>query len=141
MKNKKVINLVLSLIGPIALVVILTMPIGPLTGGLGIIQPIGGIFDNGGVINEPGSQTIALPGLDAEVEVIIDQMGIPHIYGESITDAMFAMGYMHARDRLFQITMQKHVAAGRISEIVGSYASSSDMFYRSIGLERAGQRS
>ena len=140
MRKKKVINLVLSLIGPIALIVILTMPIGPLTGGLGIIQPIGGIFDSGRVINEPGAQQIALPGLDAEVEVIIDHMGISHIYAESITDAMMALGYMHARDRLFQITMQKHVAAGRISEIVGSYASSSDKFYRAIGLERAAQR-
>jgi len=140
MRKKKVINLVLSLIGPIALIVILTMPIGPLTGGLGIIQPIGGIFDSGRVINEPGAQQIALPGLDAEVEVIIDHMGISHIYAESMTDAMMALGYMHARDRLFQITMQKHVAAGRISEIVGSYASSSDKLYRAIGLERAAQR-
>ena len=43
--KRKVVNLALSLIGPIALIIILTMPIGPLTGGLGIIQPIGGIFD------------------------------------------------------------------------------------------------
>ena len=45
--KRKGLNLILSFIGPIALIVILSMPIGPLTGGLGIIQPIGGIFDNG----------------------------------------------------------------------------------------------
>ncbi|MCK4568103.1 MAG: hypothetical protein KAU48_12430, partial [Candidatus Thorarchaeota archaeon] len=64
--KRKVVNLALSFIGPIALIVLLSMPIGPLTGGLGIIQPVGGIFDNGAP--EPGSQIIALQGLDAEVE-------------------------------------------------------------------------
>jgi penicillin amidase len=136
--KRKVVNLVLSFIGPIALIVILSMPIGPLTGGLGIIQPIGGIFDNGAP--DPGSQTISLPGLDAEVEVIIDHLGIPHIYADSVHDAMMALGYMHAKDRLFQITMQNFVAAGRISEIVGGYANSSDMFYRAIGLKRSAQQ-
>jgi penicillin amidase len=136
--KRKVVNLVLSLIGPIALIVILSMPIGPLTGGLGIIQPIGGIFDNGAP--DPGSQTITLPGLGAEVEVVIDHMGIPHIYADSVHDAMMALGYMHARDRLFQITMQNFFAAGRISEIVGAYANSSDMFYRAIGLKRSAQQ-
>jgi penicillin amidase len=136
--KRKVVNLVLSCIGPIALIIILTMPIGPLTGGLGIIQPVGGIFDNGAP--GPGSQRITLHGLDAEVEVIVDYLGIPHIYAESTHDAFMALGYMHARDRLFQITMQNYFAAGRISEIVGGYAASSDMYYRSIGLKRAAQR-
>jgi len=135
--KRKVVNLALSFIGPIALIVILTMPIGPLTGGLGIIQPVGGIFDNGAP--EPGDQTIILTGLDTEVEVIIDHLGIPHIYAESITDAMMALGYMHARDRLFQVTMQNYLAAGRVSEIVGKYAASSDKFYRSIGLARSAE--
>ncbi|MFW9843809.1 MAG: penicillin acylase family protein [Candidatus Thorarchaeota archaeon] len=135
--KRKGINLALSFIGPIALIVILSMPIGPLTGGLGIIQPIGGIFDNGSP--EPGDQTIVLTGLDAEVEVIIDHLGIPHIYADSIPDAMMALGYMHAKDRLFQVVMQNAFAAGTVSEIVGGYAASSDMFYRSIGLARSAQ--
>jgi penicillin amidase len=135
--KRKVVNLVLSFIGPIALIVILSMPIGPLTGGLGIIQPVGGIFDNGAP--EPGDQRITLTGLDAEVEVIVDYLGIPHIYADSITDAMMALGYMHAKDRLFQVVMQNAFAAGRVSEIVGGYAASSDMFYRSIGLARSAQ--
>ncbi len=137
--KRKGVNLVLSFIGPIVLIIILTMPIGPLTGGLGIIQPIGGIFDNGAP--EPGDQVITLPGLDAEVEVIIDHLGIPHIYAESTYDAFMALGYMHAKDRLFQVVMQNAFAAGRVSEIVGAYAASSDKFYRSIGLARSAQDS
>lgn len=135
--KRKGVNLILSLIGPIVMIVILSMPMGPLTGGLGIIQPIGGIFDNGAP--ESGNQIITLTGLTAEVEVIIDHLGVPHIYAESTYDAIMALGYMHAKDRLFQVVMQNAFAAGRVSEIVGGYAATSDMFYRSIGLARSAQ--
>jgi penicillin amidase len=137
---KKIIKFGLSLVGPVAMIVILTMPIGPLAGGLGILQPIGGIFDVGRSINEPRTQAVSLPGLTADVTVLVDQWGIPHIYGATVHDAMMALGYMHAKDRLFQMVMQNYLASGRISEIVGGYANSSDRFYRTIGLERAAQR-
>jgi len=52
---------------------------------------------------------------------------------------MMALGYMHAKDRLFQVVIQNAFAAGRVSEIVGGYAASSDKFYRSIGLARSAQ--
>jgi penicillin amidase len=137
--KRKVANLGLSLIGPIALIVILTMPIGPLAGGLQIIAPTGGIFDIGVGLVPPEAQTIMLPGLDASVQVLVDEWGIPHIYGESMEDTFMALGYFHAKDRLFQMIMQNYLAAGRISEIVGGYAASSDRFYRTIGLARAAQ--
>lgn len=140
MRKRKAINLVLSLIGPIALIVILTMPIGPLAGGLQIIAPTGGIFDVGIGVNQPEMQTVRLPGLDANVVVLQDQWGIPHVYGDTVEEAFMAMGYIHARDRLFQMYMQNYLAAGRISEIVGGYAASSDKFHRTIGFERAAKR-
>ncbi|MFW9884922.1 MAG: hypothetical protein ACFFEX_11120, partial [Candidatus Thorarchaeota archaeon] len=84
MRKRKAINLVLSLIGPIALIVILTMPIGPLAGGLQIIAPTGGIFDVGIGVNQPEMQTVRLPGLDANVVVLQDQWGIPHVYGDTV---------------------------------------------------------
>jgi len=121
------------------MIVILTMPIGPLAGGLGIIQPIGGIFDYGGIVNEPETQQIQLIGLDADVTVLIDNVGIPHIYADTVEDAFMALGYLHAKERLFQMMMQNMLAAGRISEVVGEYASISDKLYRSIGLARSAQ--
>jgi len=48
---------------------------------------------------------------------------------------------MHAKDRLFQMVIQNRLAAGRVSEIVGGYANSSDKMYRTIGLNRAAQTS
>jgi penicillin amidase len=136
MKMKKVLNFALSLVGPIAMIILLTMPVGPLVGGLGILQPVGGIFDIGLGLNEVPEETIKLEGLENEVTILIDKYGVPHIYAESAEDAYFGLGYMHAKDRLFQMVMQKHLAAGRISELVGAYANSSDKMYRTIGLER-----
>jgi len=141
MRKRKAINLVLSLIGPIALIVILTMPIGPLAGGLQIIAPTGGIFDVGVGVNQPGTQTVRLPGLDANVVVLQDEWGIPHIYGDTAEDAFMALGYIHARDRLFQMIIQNYLGSGRVMEIVGYSpgAESSDKFYRTVGFSRLAQ--
>ncbi|MBD3404634.1 MAG: hypothetical protein GF411_00685 [Candidatus Lokiarchaeota archaeon] len=138
---KKVLKLGLSVIGPIAMIIILTMPIGPLAGGLGILQPVGGIFDTGRGIEMSGNQTIRIHELDSMVHVVMDEWAIPHIYAETKEDAFITLGYLHAKDRLFQMTMQKHLAAGRISEIMGgeSWAISSDKYYRAIGLARSAQ--
>ncbi|MFX1416942.1 MAG: penicillin acylase family protein, partial [Promethearchaeota archaeon] len=73
------------------------------------------------------------------VVVLQDQWGIPHVYGESVEDAFMALGYIHARDRLFQMIMQNYLAAGRISEILGGYAADSDRFYRTVGFARLAQ--
>ena len=45
--KRRAAKFVVSLVGPIAMIVLLSMPIGPLAGGLGILQPVGGIFDVG----------------------------------------------------------------------------------------------
>ena len=71
--------------------------------------------------------------------VIADQWGIPHIYADSVNDAFMVLGYLHARDRLFQMVMQSRLASGRLSEIIGPAAVTSDKFYRTIGLRRSAE--
>ena len=139
--KRKVTNLGLSFIGPIVLVVLLTMPIGPLAGGLGILQPWGGIFDVGRGIQNPATQTITLPDVISGADVIVDEWGIPHIYGETVEDAFLALGYMHAKDRLFQVVMQIYLASGRICEVVGGSQSTigADKFHRTIGLAKSAE--
>ena len=140
--KRKILNFGLSLVGPIVLVILLTMPIGPLAGGLQVIAPTGGIFDVGLGAIQPEVQSIQLPGLSANVEVLQDQWGIPHIYGETVNDAFMALGYIHARDRLFQMYIQNYLAAGRVMEFVGwsSGAEDSDRFHRTVGFERMARR-
>ncbi len=84
------------------------------------------------------SGRLTLSGLGEEVEVVFDPYGIPHIYGQNEEDVYFALGYVHAKERLFQMEMLRRVAAGRLAEILGEELIKTDKFFRTIGiLERA----
>jgi penicillin amidase len=76
-------------------------------------------------------------GLGAPVEVIRDRWGVPHIYAASLDDALFAQGYVHAQDRLWQMEMNRRTGHGRLAELFGPVAASTDQFLRTIGLARA----
>ena len=80
LKNKA-INLGGSIILVVGLIFLIRAPIGPLAGGLQIIAPTDGIFDND--VTQPDTQTIIIPGLDTDTIVVQDEYGIPHIYAES----------------------------------------------------------
>jgi len=77
---------------------------------------------------------VDLKGLKAETTVYFDAYGIPHIYGSSEEDVYFALGYVHAQERLFQMEMIRRVAAGRLSEILGSDMLETDTFFRTLGM-------
>jgi|CXWL01.1.fsa_nt_gi penicillin amidase len=59
------------------------------------------------------------PGPARPVEILLDERGVPHIYGESEADLVYGLGFMHGRDRLFQVTVLKHAAYGRLTELFG----------------------
>jgi penicillin amidase len=77
------------------------------------------------------------PGLNDTVTVYEDQYGIPTIKGSSETDVAFVQGYIHARDRFFQMDYFRKVAQGRLGEMVGSPALGNDVQLRTLGLGRA----
>lgn len=77
--------------------------------------------------------------LDANVEVIRDQRGIPYIYATTDHDAFFSLGYVHAQDRLWQMEMQRRIGAGRLAEVLGEAALDTDKFIRTLGVYRAAQ--
>jgi len=79
-----------------------------------------------------GEKTLA--GLHQEVEVLFDNYGVPHIYAQQAEDAYFALGYVHAQDRLFQMEMLRRVADGRLSEILGPDVVKVDRLFRTLGL-------
>ena len=80
--------------------------------------------------------TISLPGLQAEVNIYRDELGIPHIYAQNEHDLFMAQGYVHAQDRFWQMEFWRHVSSGRLSEIVGEATLSSDKFIRTMGWNR-----
>ena len=61
----------------------------------------------------------ALPGLKADVEVLRDEWGVPHIYAKDMDDLFFAQGFVVAQDRLWQMELWRRTAEGRVAELVG----------------------
>jgi penicillin amidase len=80
------------------------------------------------------SGELTLTGLQGEVEVLFDTYGVPHIYAQTMEDAYFALGYVHAQDRLFQMEMLRRAAGGRLAEILGEDLLPVDKFFRTLGL-------
>jgi penicillin amidase len=91
-----------------------------------------------GIYSKPkykGEQQLA--NIQKETTVYFDDFGVPHIYASSSKDAMVALGYVHAQDRLWQMELMRRIAPGRLSEIFGSAALKNDKFFAGIGIEEA----
>ena len=54
-------------------------------------------------------------------------------------DLFFAQGYVHAQDRLWQLEFNRRVAAGRLSEVLGSATVETDTYLRTLGMYRTAQ--
>jgi len=83
------------------------------------------------------AQAIEVPGLGDEVTVYTDADGIPTIAGQTEADVTFVQGYLHARDRFFQMDFLRRVASGTLAEILGQDAVPNDVQLRTLGLRRA----
>jgi len=88
----------------------------------------------------PLDGTLRLPGLSGPVEVLRDAHGIPHIRAGATADAWFALGAVHAQDRLFQMELTRRRALGRAAEWLGAPAAEADILVRRLGMEAACRR-
>lgn len=75
---------------------------------------------------------IVASGIDAEVEIIRDSFGMPHIYAAGDADACFALGYTCAQDRLFQMELIRRSIRGRLAEAMGEEFVDIDRLFRTI---------
>lgn len=78
-------------------------------------------------------------GLGAAVTVERDAHGIPTIRAASVEDAAFALGFVHAQDRLWQLETHRRIGSGRMAEVFGRAALDNDRFLRALGVRRAAQ--
>jgi penicillin amidase len=79
--------------------------------------------------------TLCLRGLEHSVQIYRDRLGIPHIQAHSVYDALFAQGFVHAQDRLWQMDYDRHRAYGRSAEYLGISVLRPDQFLRRLRLE------
>ncbi|HTI17129.1 MAG TPA: penicillin acylase family protein [Trinickia sp.] len=78
----------------------------------------------------PLDGTRVVSGLDAQVVIERDALGVPTLVGRTPTDLAYAMGFAHAQDRFFQMDLLRRVAAGELAALVGPSAIDTDRRHR-----------
>lgn len=80
---------------------------------------------------------MVLEGLHAPAEVTADDFGIPVVAAADRSDAFRILGFLHARDRLFQMDLARRKSAGRLAELFGERVLALDLQQRGYQVERA----
>lgn len=118
-KSKKVDLRNLLISGAIAafIITILSIPLGPYPAIGNLMFPGENIWS---IPHEvPLSEDIYSSEISADVTVYRDEWGIPHIYGSDEGDIIYALGYVHAQDRMFQMDMARRATRGKLAEVLG----------------------
>lgn len=103
-----------------------------------VIDPFAGFWQQAEAnTNNRGSHQVAS---SRSGTVVIDQEGIPHLFAANTADAMYLQGYMHAKDRLFQMDVSTRSTGGRLAEILGPDFLESDRIKCRKGMRVAAQR-
>lgn len=84
--------------------------------------------------------TAAVEGLATSVSITSDEYGVPTIGAESRMDAFRALGYVSARDRLFQMDLLRRSTAGTLAEVVGQGGVENDIKQRKLGLHHVARK-
>src|SRR5687767_4120024 len=109
-------------------------PVGP------FLDPIHGVWAVARGSRLTDREPARIPSLGSDVRVVYDDRGVPHIFAASVEDATRALGFVVARDRLFQMELATRAAAGRLTELAGDRALDVDRAQRSLGLPWAAER-
>jgi len=103
-----------------------------------LCSTLGGCADPGP--DQPPASALRL-GVGAAAKIVRDELGIPHVFATSEADVVFLQGFVHARDRLFQMDVIRRQAEGTLAELLGPSAVPSDVQLRTFGLRQAAERS
>ena len=85
--------------------------------------------------------TVNLKNSKEKTDVYFDDYGVPHIYAQNQEDAVTALGYVHAQDRLWQMELMRRIAPGRLSELFGNSMLKNDVFFASLGIDEFSEKS
>ena len=82
----------------------------------------------------PDQGIVRVQGLAQSVVVRRNPLGMPLIETTTFHDALFALGYVHAADRLSQMVGMRLLAQGRLAEMNGPGMLEIDRFMRTVNL-------
>lgn len=80
--------------------------------------------------------TIQSNKIFSDIEIYRDSLAIPYIFAETDQDVAFAIGYLHAQERLFTMDLIRRAGEGRLAEILGEKALPFDKMFRTVGIKR-----
>lgn len=83
---------------------------------------------------------ISMEGTGYTASVSFDQYGVPAIKGNSSKDVAFALGFMHARDRYFQMELITRTVQGQLSEVLGGLTLDKDIFWKPLDIDEKAKR-
>ncbi len=115
-------------------------PLAPLPKLGPFLDPVHGAWSVARQATLPADASARIPGLTGPVDVRYDRRAVPHIFAGNELDAIRALGYVVARDRLFQLELQARAGAGTLTELVGPRALPLDREIRGLGLPDAAER-
>ena len=78
--------------------------------------------------------TWRVAGLSGPVEIARTIHNVPHVFGATDADVFFGLGFAHAQDRLWQMTLLRRTAQGRLSEVFGARTLRTDELLRRLDL-------
>lgn len=134
------LRLALSLVVLIAALFVGARKVGPVPALGPFLDPAHGVWSLSRSATAPASLDASIPSLTGEVKVVYDDRAVPHIFATTKDDAYRALGFVVARDRLFQMYLQTIAASGRLTEIAGANALPLDREMRGLGLSRVAER-
>jgi len=102
-----------------------------------LLSPLHGYLNDPENRQQDSAEVISLTGLESESSVYFDDRMVPHIFAANDHDAFYIQGYLHAKDRLWQMEFQTRYAAGRLCEVFGPKTLPVDQSHRRLGMTEA----
>ncbi|GAB4184114.1 MAG: penicillin acylase family protein [Calditrichia bacterium] len=102
--------------------------------GILFLLTVAGIFSKKYMARSVGPYrgSHSLEGLKHQVTIMFDQKGIPQIFAEDNHDLFYAMGWLHATERLFQMELIRTLVQGKLSSLLDSKLKSLDVSMRNM---------
>ncbi len=115
-------------------------PAGPLPALGPLLDPVHGVWSAARTAELAADASASIAGLSGTTKVVYDDRAVPHIFATNVSDAYRALGYVVARDRLFQLEIQGRAGAGTLTELVGARALPVDQATRASGMPRSAEQ-
>jgi penicillin G amidase len=137
---RQVSNVVAATCAALAVLVLCAAGFGKVPALGRVLDPGHGAWTSAAGGQLPASQALRLRGIAGGAIVTFDRHGIASIYAASESDAMVALGYIHASFRLAQMDLERRLAEGTLAQLAGPSAVASDEFELRLGLLRTARR-